>query len=233
MKFASLDHFGVGLLRLALVASAFSAIAAAATGVAVGGALGGAKPATMVVVGTLVFYVVVSAPRRILDRQRVVQARESVLILTAAKACLGVTGSRPRTLIELRSREAGFAKALSESARSILLGASVERATEAASRNLVSSSALASLESIATLHPDALDVDDEENRGLTESSALSRETKLPVFMTACFFSPIMLLLYAIFSNAYQVGDLAGLCALEFVILDLAFYLTAGEGGTHE
>jgi hypothetical protein len=230
MKFSSFEHFDISVIKMLGVALAASAGAAAATGVAVGDVLGAGKPATLIVVALLVFYIVVSTPRRVLDAQRVVQARESILLLTAAKACLGVTGSRARTLIELRSRDAVVADSLRESARMILLGARVERAVEQASRNLVSYSAAAALRGAATLHSTALDVNDEENRGLSGSSELSRETKLPMFMTVCFFAPIMLLLFAVFSHSYGFESLVELGAFEFVAIDLAFYLASGENG---
>jgi len=83
---------------------------------------------------------------------------------------------------------------------------------------------------VASIGRVTFDSGDEESRGLASSSDLSRETKLPVFMTACFFTPIMLLLYAVFSHSYSGGSLAELIALEFIILDLTFYLSSGDRG---
>ncbi len=192
--------------------------------------LGGATAPALAVVGALVFYIVVSAPRRLLDAQRVAQARESVLLSAAATACLSVTGSRPKTVLLLRSRDEGISHMTTEIGRRVLLGARVPDALAASSGRLASYSAAASLQATALLGRKRFDAGDEETRGLASSSDLSRETKLPVFMTACFFTPIMLLLYSVFSHSYSSGSLVELVALEFIVLDLAFYLSSGEGG---
>jgi hypothetical protein len=141
-----------------------------------------------------------------------------------------VTGSRSRTIIALRSREPYLSKTILDLGRRVLLGSPVESAVASASGRLSSYSAAAALRTIAVLSPRTFDAGDEENRGLANSAELSRETKLPIFMTACFFTPIMLLLYSVFSRAYSPESLVELVAFEFIVLDLAFYLSASETG---
>ncbi len=192
--------------------------------------LGGATAPALVVIGVVVFYIVVSAPRRLLDAQRVAQARESVLLSAAATACLSVTGSRPKTILLLRSRDPVISHTTTEIGRLVLLGARVPDAVAASAARLASYSAVGALQAVALLGRKRFDAGDEETRGLASSSDLSRETKLPVFMTACFFTPIMLLLYAVFSHSYSGWSLLELTALDFIVLDLVFYLSSGEGG---
>ena len=228
MRFASLEHFNIRAWRISCVGVALASAAWLMAGLAVGGVLGGAKPAMQVVVAALVFYIVVSTPRRLLDRQRVSQARESVLLAGAAKACLGVTGSRSRTLVMLRPRDSVLSETVEEAARVVLLGGRVEQALSTTSEGLASYSAAAALRSLATLKPGNYDAGDEETRGLADSAELSKETKLPMFMTVCFFAPIMMLLYSVFSHSYDPGSLAELSALEFIVIDLAFYLSASD-----
>jgi hypothetical protein len=230
MKFASYEHFGTSVWRISAFAGMLSSTAALLVWLAVGDVLGQAKTAMLLVVALLVFYIVLSTPRRLLDGQKVAQARESVLLSAGAKACLTVTGSRPRTLILLRSRDATVAETLAEAGRRVLLGTAVESAVATSSQSLASYSAALALRSVATLNPEALDTSDEETRGLASSSELSRETKLPMFMTVCFFTPIMLLLYAVFSHSYTPASLAELTAFEFVVIDLAFFLSASDRG---
>ncbi|MDG6910686.1 MAG: hypothetical protein JRN08_09990 [Nitrososphaerota archaeon] len=230
MRFASLDHFDISALRMAAVGASASAAAALLAGVTLGGVLGQATPATLLVVAVLVFYIVLTTPRRILDGQRVAQARESVVLSAAAKACLNVTGSRSRTLLLLRPRDPTFAAAVADAGRMVLVGVRVDSAVAESSSILASYSAAVALRSVATLRSSSIDAGDEETRGLASSSDLSRETKLPMFMTVCFFSPIMLLLYAVFSHSYDPGSLVELAAFEFMMIDLAFYLTASDRG---
>ncbi len=230
MKLASFSRLNISMWRIIALAATASASAAVLAGFAVGGSLGQVRPAILVVIGALVFYIVLSTPRRILDSQRVAEARESLLMSAEANACLAVTGSRPRTLIMLRSRNPAVRKTLSEAARMILLGARVEDTVETSTSNLASYSAAAALKGVAHLRTGGIDMGDEEVRGLASSSELTRETKLPMFMTVCFFTPIMLLLYAVFSHSYDPQSLAELAALEFIVTDLAFFLSSAERG---
>jgi hypothetical protein len=230
MKIASLDHFGMSIWKISLVGVSASAASAAIAAVVTGDVLGGAKSPLLAVIAALVFYIVLSTPRRILDGQRVSQARESVPLAAAATACMNVTGSRSRTIILLRSRDVTLSNNLRDVGRWVLLGARADGAIARASRNLSSYSVVTALRSVATLSPRTFDAGDEETRGLASSSELSRETMLPIFMTTCFFTPIMLLLYAVFSHAYELVSLIELISFQFIVLDLAFYLSSSERG---
>ena len=179
-------------------------------------------------VGTLVFYFVLSAPRRLADSQRLAEARESPLLSASAAACLTVTGSRPRTIVLMRPRDPALKASLSEAGRKVLLGTRVDRALESSAQSLASYTAAAAVRGLAAFAPEGVEQGDEEAQGIALSSDLSRETKVPMLMTVCFFTPILLILYAVFSHTYGVADLAELASLEFIILDLAFFLSAAE-----
>lgn len=204
--------------------------AGAATGIVVGGSLGQARTTVAALVAALVFYIALSTPRRLIDSQRVAQARESPLLSASAAACLTVTGSRPRTLILLRAREPALSSALKEAGRRVLTGTGVGSAVEGSVRPVVSYSAAAALRALASFAPRGIDQGDEETRGLASSSELSRETKIPMLMTVCFFAPILLVLYAVFSRSFAATDLAELAFFEFIVVDLAFYLSAADRG---
>lgn len=226
MKFASLEHYHLSAWRLAGLGVALASAAWLATGFAVGDVLGGAKWPLLYAVFGLVFYAVVSAPRRAMDRERAVQAREAVPLSCAVRALLEVTGSKAKTLVLLTPRDQTIEVPVRRAARATLLGESVEESIEEAARALAAYSASGALRALGGNRAGSAGQDDEEVRGLEASAELGRETKIPALMTACFFSPIMLLLYAIFSHAYGGGSLAELTALEFVILDVALYFTA-------
>jgi hypothetical protein len=228
MKFASLEYFEIRVWRISLFGIAVASAVWLATSFAIGGVLGQAKGPVLLVEAALVFYITVSTPRRLMDGRRVLQARESVLLSASAKACLNVSGSRARTLATLRPRDPSLARAVEAATKKVLLGTRVEDAIEESAEKLVSYSAAAELRSVASLRSTAFDAGDEETRGLENMSGLDRETKIPMFMTACFFAPIMMLLYALFTQSYDPGSLTDLAALQFIILDLAFYLGASD-----
>jgi len=228
MRFASFEAFSISIWRIVALGLASSALVGTAVGLAMGDALGQAKTAILLVVAALLFYVVVSSPRRFLDQQRVAQARESLLLSASAQACLTVTGSRSKTLMLIRPKDQALGAAVKEASRRILLGTSVGTAVAACSRGIASYSAAAALQNVATTDAKEFAAGDEESRGLAAASELSMETKLPLFMTVCFFTPMMLVLYAVFSHTYQPERLVELGAFEFAIIDLGYYLSAAE-----
>ena len=230
MKFESFETFGLSIWRMLGLGVAAAALVGVGLGFALGDALGEAKAATLLVIALLVFYVTVSAPRRLLDQQRVAQARESLLLSASALACLKVTGSRSRTFMLIRPRERALSAAVKGTARKILLGTSVDAAFRESSGVIGSYSAAAALEGIAKAGPTDFVGSDEESRGLATSAELGMETKLPIFMTVCFFAPIMIILSAVFSRTYLPSQKVELGAFVFVVIDLAYYLTSAERG---
>ena len=227
MRFDSLEHFGLSTWRLACVGLAAASGAWIVAEFSFGELLGEAEPAGLLVISGLVFYLVVSTPKRVLERERVAEAREAVYLSAYARACLEVTGSRPRTVMMLRPRERNTARAAGGAARMVLLGTKVGDSLLSASRELASYSAAAALRGLAVLGPDGFESGDEESRGLASSSELNRETRVPMFMTVCFFAPIMTLLFAVFYRSYDAASLSELAALEFVLVDLAYHLSSG------
>jgi len=228
MKFASLEQFGIDPKRLATVALAASMATAIALRILVGGILGSATIGFEVVASGLVFYIVLTTPRRMLDSCRISQAREAVLLSAVASASTSVTGSRTRTFLLMKSGDEEIAAVLADVKRVLLLGMRVEDSVAMAEKRLVSYSAANVFRSAATMRSGTFSEGGEETHGLAMSAQLTQETKLPVFMTACFFSPIMLLLYAVFSHLSSPAGIAQLAAIEVVILDLTFYLCSGN-----
>jgi len=228
MRFVSFEAFDISIWRMVTLGVASSAFVGIAVWFAVGDALGQAKTAIVLVIVAVVFYITVSSPRRMYDQQRVAQARESLLLSASAHACLMVTGSRSRTVMLMRPKERALRAAVKEAGRRILLGTGVSAAVEASSRAVASYSATSAIQSVATTSTGEFVGGDEESRGLAAASELSMETKLPMFMTICFFAPIMIVLYAVFSHTYQPERLVELGAFEFAVIDLGYYLSAAE-----
>jgi len=158
-----------------------------------------------------------------MDARRVSQSREAVFLATVSAASAHVVGSRNRVIIMLRSRDEEIAKALTSVRKALYLGFGADEATSSASAKLASYSASNALQR-AGLPSAGMNEGGEETQGLETSGQMAAETKLPIFMTAAFFTPIMLLLYAVFSHITEAQRLVELVALEVIILDLAFYV---------
>jgi hypothetical protein len=229
LRFESYEHFDVDVLKLVLLSFDLGACAAVGCGMAFGPLLGQAAPETALVVGGLVFYLVASTPRRALDRERLSQARGSVLLSGAAGTLLAATGSRARTLLTLKSKELALDGVLANARRRTLLGVSSELAAASAADAVSSSAAAAVLRRVSSFGFEDVAVEGEESQGIYRSASLGRETKLPVYMTLCFFAPVVLLLYSEFSHLADIASLSALLALEVIVLDLAFYVCSSDG----
>jgi hypothetical protein len=229
LRLESFDHYEVDAFKLGAMGAALAACALVACDLAFGPALGSTALEVALVVGGLVFYLVLSTPRRALDRERISQARGSVRLSAAAGAFLSATGSKARTLLMLGSREQGLERVLAAARKRVLLGAGCEEAAGAAADAVASSAAAAVLRRVSAFGFEEVAAEGEETQGISRSASLGRETKLPVYMTLCFFAPVVLLLYSDFAHLVDVSSLIALFALEVVVLDLAFYVCSSDG----
>jgi hypothetical protein len=230
MKCWSLVQLGISPKRLFAVALSFGLVCTVFFRMVTGDVLGEAGIEFDLVVLALAFYLVVSTPRRLVEAARAAQAREAVSSSVLVAALSRVTGSKSRTVLMMSPKEESLSSAVADAKRSILLGTAVDDALTEASRRLASTSAATALRNMGTLSLAPSDAG-EEALGLATTEQLSRETKLPIFMTVCFFSPVMLLLYALFSHQTSLLSLAELIGLQLVILDLSFHLCSGERGS--
>lgn len=202
------------------------------TDVALGEVLGQASVEFEAVLFALVLYAVFSTPRRVFERRRMAQSKEAVLLSAVATVSTAVTGSRSRTMLFLRAKERELADALRVMRRCILTGEGVEEAVARSASCLSSPSAAEALTTAVLMRPAIPPEGGEEARGLASSAQLSQETKLPIFMTACFFSPILLLLYSVLAHLSSPQSLLEIVGLQLVLLDVAFYLCSGDRRQH-
>ncbi len=224
-----------GIRRLGLEPARLCALAAAAglaSGVAVGEVsaqvLNGGAVELALVVWCLVFYIVVTAPKRAFRLAAVAQSREAPSMAVSASAALEATMSRPKALLLVRSGEPALDSALTRIKRSLLLGHSAATSLEAEASSLASYSAAEVLRSLGTLSPGSLVDRGEESGGLEQSGELSSESKMPVFITVCFFLPILFVLLVAFSGLHAPLEQVEVLGLDIVFLDIAFYLCSSE-----
>ena len=216
---------GGKLLLISLFMGAFATLVAYA---AAGPAFGGGALEVSIAIGGLAFYLTASAPRRMLYGQRVAQARDAVLLKEAASSLVIATGSRAKALLALRSRDSGVESYLEKARRGVLLGGSVDEIARSSASAMASYSAAAVFLGLADLNHPTTGSESEEVSGLAAASSLSRETKLPVFMTVCFFMPVVITLYSSFARVSAPLALVGLVIVQAIILDLTFQLCSGE-----
>ena len=190
--------------------------------------LGAAAPELSLVVAITVFYMVVSLPKRLFDASSFSQSQEAPSLSVMASVDFEATHSRSRTMLMLRTSDPEISGALERIRRAILLGEPPGPVAVESAKTLSSYSAAGVLRKAATLSPQSIQEGGEESLGIVGSLQLAEESKLPLFMTLCFFSPIMLLLYAVFSHLEDPRSLAELVGVQLVILDVSFQFTSTE-----
>jgi len=193
-----------------------------------GGVLGAGAPELDLVVGVIVFYMVLSVPKRLVEASSLSQSREASSLSVMASVDFEATHSRSRTMLMLMPTDSDVGHVLQRVKRSILLGQSPSSAVDESVGTLASYSAADALRKAAVMSPDSMEEGGEENRGIVNALQLGEESKLPLFMTVCFFTPILLLLYAVFSRLQDPRSLAELVGVQLVVLDLSFHFTSSE-----
>jgi hypothetical protein len=214
--------------KLAAVGGAAASASGLLLQVASGGVLGAGAPELDLVVGAVVFYMVVSFPKRLMEASSLSQSREASSLSVMAAIDFEATHSRSRTMLMLMPSDTGIRQVLERVKRAILLGETASSAVNESVGTLTSYSAAEALRKAATMSPESMEEGGEENRGIVSALQLGEESKLPLFMTVCFFTPIMLLLYAVFSRLEDPRSLMELLGVQLVVLDLSFHFTSSE-----
>ncbi|MDV3277417.1 MAG: hypothetical protein LYZ69_02990 [Nitrososphaerales archaeon] len=228
MKVSSWQHYGLDARKMLL----FGGIAGGSGGLAVYfltvGILGSSAPELGIVIAAITCYLGLSFPKRLLEAEAYSQSKESPVLAVMGSANIEATRSLTRSFLYLRSSEPGISTVLKAARARILLGRPPASALEEVGDRLASYSARDVLRSVAAARLGAIVERGEESQGITNSSQLAEESKLPLFTAVAFFAPIMLLLFLIFSHQSDPASLGETVALEVVLLDVAFYFSSTE-----
>jgi hypothetical protein len=210
---------------------AFCSVSAVAAGAAVRlptvTVLQGDSLLLSLLVAAVAFYLAATLPRRLEGAAALAQAREAPALAVMGSAILEATHSTTRAILLLRSSDEIVSSTLLDVRRRVLLGHPAEVAVAQAGR-LASGSANEVLGSIAAPEHPRITEEGEEARGISDSSRMADESKLPLFTAVAFFAPIMLVLYAIMGHVTDPFGLAELVGLQVVLLDIAFYFSSSN-----
>ncbi len=228
MKLSSWDHYHINNAKFLALAGMLSVLGGTGVYLVTRDVLGDESGIVGLVAAIAMCYLVLSEPSREFETVSLRQAREAPIIAASAAVSLEATGSRARALMLLSSEEQELAAALDEIRRMILLGHAPTEAILKYGTEMASESASQALLSTATSNPGSIEDEGRELEDVFAASSLGEETKVPVFIAACFFAPIMLLLYAILTHSTTPIDLAELVALEVVVLNLTFAFSSQE-----
>lgn len=230
MRIASWDHYSVDYRRFTLMALAGAILAGCSTYAMAEGVVGPDSLAVGAIIGSAVLYFILSLPKRLLETASIGEARAATTLSASASAIFAATRSRSRTFLALTSDDPGVSGVAEEMKRQVLLGVEPIAALSGAKSSLASDSAERVFESLAGLRADLIDVIGDESEGLAKAAELSDESKMPIFMGAAFFSPIMLVLLAVLTHDTGAMSLAELVGVEVVVLDAAFYYSSMDRG---
>ena len=228
MRVASWSYYGLDPARVVALGLFVSSVAGVLLYAATRAVLGSDAPEVSLALASVVLYLVLSLPKRALGSATLSQATEAPTLAAAVSANLEATHSRTRSVLLLESNDPTIASLLVRAKRDILLGFGVSHSLSRATDRVASQSAKNVLDSIASSEPEMIDEGGEETQGITQASRLSEESQLPLFMAVAFFTPILLILYAVLSHVTEPGGFAGLVIVQLVVLDVAFYVSSAE-----
>lgn len=209
-----------------------AALAGGASGLAVysltAGVIGPDALELSIIITAVVGYMGLSFPKRMLDSAALTQSREAPALAAMGSANVDATSSRTRALLLLRSGEPEISSVLRDLRAKALLGYQPLTAFQEVEGRLASYSARSVIRSIVAPMAGTIVEGGEESQGIAQSSALAEDSKLPLFTAVAFFTPMMLLFYAILSHLRDLASFVELVALQVVLLDVAFHFTSTE-----
>jgi hypothetical protein len=230
MKFFGWDELGIDARRMAAIVAAVSLLTGSIVALVAHPILGDLGVLLAVVAALGSAYSVAALPRRSREWSSVQQAREVPALAAAAAVYLQSSGSKCKTLLMLRSDEPRLAGALAELRRTTLLGIDPGESYSRLGGRVESESASKVLASVIRSQTDKLSDEGEELEGMVNASLAKEDTKFPVFLTICFFIPIMLMLLAAIEHHTDPLSMLSLTFLEVVVLDLSLVLASTERG---
>ena len=227
MKVASWEYYRLDHLKMMLLGCALGGFGGLAVYFLTKGVLGGGAIELCVVIALVLSYLTLSFPKRLFDSASLSQSREAPVIAVMGSANAEATRSRTRTMLFLTSGEPAVAAVLGAVRRKILLGFAPASAVSQV-EDRVASYSMRSLLMVLATRPGEAPEGGEESKGITQSSQLGEESKLPLFTAIAFFTPIMLVLLVIFSHISDPVSLGEVVALEVVLLDVGLYFSSAE-----
>jgi hypothetical protein len=215
--------------RLVLLTALTSSASAATLYVTVGRITGGSAGLVCVAAGIAIAYALLTFPKRELRARERSQAREAPSLASGAAAGYRTTGSRVKTMLMLESHERRTRLALVRAKRSLLLGRGVREAVGDATSTLESTSVVRVLNSIGSLGIGVASEHAAESESFAAEAELVEETRLPIFTTFAFFTPIMLVLFMVTSHQTDSASVIQAVLLQGVVLEIALHLSSREG----
>ncbi|HXW37267.1 MAG TPA: hypothetical protein VEJ36_05135 [Nitrososphaerales archaeon] len=228
MRLASFDAYELDASRMVELSLGVAGACGVTIYLASGSVLGADGPLLSVILSAVVFYLVMTTPRRLLQMESLVQSRQAPLLASSCASNFEASHSRAKALLLLPHVGGRLEHILTEAKKQVLLGRSVPDSLEFVRTRATSRSVRTLLVSLARTDPRSLEEKGDESRGLFREFRLSEETKVPLFMAVSFFSPIMLTLLAVLARFADPREYAGLATLEVAVLDICFYYSLSE-----
>ncbi|MDA4114383.1 MAG: hypothetical protein OK474_10080 [Thaumarchaeota archaeon] len=228
MKSASWDALGLDRRRMSVIVICVGMLVGLLLAAVTFQFLGQLALVLGAVVGLGSGYAVAAIPRRSIEKSALEQARESPALAAAASVYLQSSGSKSKTVLMLRSDEPRLSAVLGELRRTTLLGMDPAESYARMGGKAESESVSKILGAVVRAQGERLVDEGEELEGMVLASLSKEETKFPVFLTVCFFLPIMLMLLAAIGHHTDPIAMVSLTFLELVVLDLALALSSTE-----
>ena len=228
MRISSWDHYEIDYTRMFGIVAGVGIGSTTLSYFLTAELLGSVSPIISIAVAAGFVFLVLTTPKRGIQRSAMAQAREAPVLAASATIHLQTTGSRCKTLMMLRSQENDLQDCLAIIRRRILLGLDPRTAVRAEGARPASGSVIRILQSVAEFSSGRITADSVELDGIQSSAALGEETKVPVFVAVAFFTPIMLVLFSALTKNTGVFALLSILFLQIIILDLVYTVSSSE-----
>jgi hypothetical protein len=228
LRFENWERLSIDGRRMLSVSALSSAASGAFFYILSVNVLGAPSLGVSALVSVVVLYLVLTTPRRLVESLALDQSKQAPLLAAAAAAAYEASRSRGKTLLALSAMRGCLHKVVLRASREVLLGRGVGEVIRDAGRSVLSPSAESVLLSIERLDPSSEEDEWDERGSKVQTARLADETKAPVFIACCLFTPVLLLLLAVLAHREDPWSLVSIVGMEVVVLDLALGFSAQE-----
>lgn len=228
MKYEILEIYGIDKVRFVALVTAFSISVFIVSLFLTLRLIGTTGIAFSVILGIVSGYILFTEPLRVARYSSLIQSEEASTFFSFISTAHSVTGSRTRPIMLLEPRDFSFSNAIVKMKRSILLGRDLEGTIQILERESFSSTLSSALSAYKSRSGWKRIEWEEEYSASISTSLLTHETKVPLFIAAVFFSPILLTFLSITSHLYSSSHLLYIFLFNLVLVDLAYFYSSSE-----
>lgn len=180
-----------------------------------------------VIISLAIAYLLYTSPNRIIRYTKIKQSSESEIFDSYINSAAYIMSSKTRPILLTDWSKMSISPILRDIKRLILLGITVKKSFIQKQEYIFSESLKNSIKAYTSKGLERIANVDEFSREVLFMQE-NYETKSPIFVAVCFFSPVLLLILILFAHLYTPEKISFVLLLDVIIVDIGFFFSSAE-----